>query len=432
MRCNSCGKKLSRTTTVTMEHLERFHRDIHTAVAEEERAKKDLPNGVVPGRVFSDLQDSYTEYLAMWVLTSPTIPTSVVENPWFIKKEKLLRDSITVPNRKALDKRMNEIHERWKDMLKVELQEAAKITISLDVWTKKNVVSSFLGVLASFYSPSQKTKVILLLDVKKIQTITHKHEDILRELEDVLDEFEISRDKILFAITDSGSNMVAAFRDSSFDFDDPQDEDEEHEIDLRDVPRLRCMIHPLLLCIKDFSQKVQNREIIGKIQAVVTKFSHSHVLTASLKQATGRILLKLSNTRWNVLYLVIKRMLDVQKDLMMLLRNSGDSNLLTPEDWDAMKNMAQFLEPFHRHTDMSATDSVSLFSEATMIIKELLTHLEGFNGTEFQDIAMDAAERMKNTFWTRRVVARDDGSTGLRILRETIPVSLNRCIRLIV
>lgn len=422
-KVDSCGVILSATTSVTMGHLNSFHRDVFQSVTQEERAKQNLPNGVVPGRIFRDLQDTYMEYLAMWLLTSPTTPVSVVENKWFIKKEKLLKDTISVPGRKAIDGRMNEIHRRWKDLLKAELQEAQKITISLDIWTKKNVVSSFLGVLASYYSPSKKTKVILLLDVKKIQTITHLHQDILRELEDVLLDFEISRDKILFVITDSGSNMVAAFRDHSFDFEDPQDEDEELEIDLSDCPRLACMIHALLLCIKDFSMKVQNRSIIQKIQIVVTKFSHSHVLSAALKQATGRVLLKLSKTRWNVLFLVIKRMLEVQNDLIKLLRSSGDGGLLTPDDWVAMQKMADFLEPFHKYTDMSATDSISLFSEATMIIKQLLTHLESYRNSEFHDIATEAAERIKNTFWKRRVVVSNVSTTSLRVLRETFPVS---------
>ena len=361
----------------------------------------------------------------MWILTSPTIPISVVENKWFIQKEKLLKDSIQVPCRQTIDNRMNEIYQRLKNIVKAELLEAEKITISLDVWTKKNFLSSFLGILASFYSASKKTKVVLLLDVKKITTIHHCHEDIQRELQEVLDEYDIPKEKILFAITDSGSNMVAAFRDHTFDFEDPQEIEEDRDIELQDIPRLGCMIHALLLCIKDFSEKIQNQEVIKKIQTVVTKFSHSHVLSAALQQSSGRVLLKLSRTRWNILYLVIKRILEVKRELKRLLKDNDMRSLLTAADWNSMEQMAKFLEPFHRHTDMCATDTVSLFSEGTMVVKDLLAHLEQYQESDYAEIAMETAERIKNTFWNRRAVITEGDMPRLRLIRETLPVSFD-------
>ena len=137
-----CGTEMCGTTTVAMNHLSRSHENIFSLVCEEERSRRELPNEVVPGRSYSSLQDRYMDHPAMWVINSPTIPMSVVENPWFIKKEKLLRESIIVPCRQTLDRRMDEIYERLRGLVKEQLAEAEKISISLDIWTQKNFLSS--------------------------------------------------------------------------------------------------------------------------------------------------------------------------------------------------------------------------------------------------------------------------------------------------
>ena len=177
------------TTTVTMKHLERCHEQIHAAVFEEYQARKNLPHISFAGRTLQNLQDTYIEYLEMWILTSPTISMSIVENPWFTKIQKRLLHSLSqVPCRRTLDNRMTEIHERLKKLMKKVLNNSDKICISLGIWTKRNFLSSFLGVLASFYSTQKQEKMVLLLNVKKISTITHTHQDVLRELESVLQE----------------------------------------------------------------------------------------------------------------------------------------------------------------------------------------------------------------------------------------------------
>ena len=76
---------------------------------------------------------------------------------------------------------------------------------------KKGLTSSYLGVTAHFFSKKDHKKHVFTLYVKRMPS-PHTAENVRQLVEEVLDEWSLPHDKISVIITDSGSNVVAAFR----------------------------------------------------------------------------------------------------------------------------------------------------------------------------------------------------------------------------
>ena len=65
--------------------------------------------------------------------------------------------------------------------------------------------------MAHFYDPYSHKIQRVLLSVKKI-TGSHTADLILDTVNNVLDNYEIPSNKIFYYVTDSGSNVIAAFK----------------------------------------------------------------------------------------------------------------------------------------------------------------------------------------------------------------------------
>ena len=82
---------------------------------------------------------------------------------------------------------------------------------------------SFLGVIATFYDAADVKKLSLVLGVRKFGSTHHTSANVLSEMRCVLKEYAPIHGKIWKHVTDSGSNMVCAFRNA---FDDDLSEEE--------------------------------------------------------------------------------------------------------------------------------------------------------------------------------------------------------------
>jgi hypothetical protein len=96
-----------------------------------------------------------------------------------------------------------------KSNIKQHLQKAGKIHISCDVWTKKGMTQSFLGVTAHFVSLMELRCVTLAV---REMPCPHTGERIKEVLEKILIEWEIQPFQLGKVVTDNGSNMIKAFR----------------------------------------------------------------------------------------------------------------------------------------------------------------------------------------------------------------------------
>ena len=91
------------------------------------------------------------------------------------------------------------------------LSDARKVNICTDLWTKKGMTLSYLGVTAHFFSQRDHRRHNVTIAVCRIPS-PHIGEHIREIIDEVLAEWELPTNKIGAILTDNGSNMLKAFR----------------------------------------------------------------------------------------------------------------------------------------------------------------------------------------------------------------------------
>lgn len=117
-----------------------------------------------------------------------------------------------------------------------------------------------------------------------------------------------------------------------------------------------------------------------------------------LQNIIGKKLVAFSNTRWNIIYLVMKRMIQLKIDINeYLVRLHQDE--LRRSKWNQIENFCKFFEPFNRYTDMSSSESKTTISMTIVIFKTLEQHLKSYEKDRlFRDYAKNINKNIKERF----------------------------------
>ena len=153
-----------------------------------------------------------TKVLALFV-GGTAIPNSIGENEHFRYLVQCLNPLHPIPGQNSLSNEINVAYKNMKAQVELFLIEACAISLCADIWTKRGLSSSYLGVTAQFFSLKDRKLHNVVLAVR---SMSHPHTgDAIKSLvEDIVAEWEIPIDKIQTITTDNGSNMIKAFRDS--------------------------------------------------------------------------------------------------------------------------------------------------------------------------------------------------------------------------
>ena len=108
------------------------------------------------------------------------------------------------------------------------LSDARKVNICTDVWTKKGMMSSYLGVTAHFFTHRDHRWHNVTIAVRRIPS-PHTGEHIREIIDEVLAEWELPTNKIAAILTDNGSNMLKAFCTQCEDLQAQDENDTEAE-----------------------------------------------------------------------------------------------------------------------------------------------------------------------------------------------------------
>ena len=99
-----------------------------------------------------------------------------------------------------------------KGKIAANLQDTRKVAICTDIWSRKGMTQSFLGITAHFFTMSDHRRLVVTLAVRVLPSLhtANRIEELVRE---VLQNWDIPPQKISAVLTDNGSNMIAAFKE---------------------------------------------------------------------------------------------------------------------------------------------------------------------------------------------------------------------------
>ena len=148
--------------------------------------------------------------IAAWIGRTG-LPATTVEDEAFILMMETFDRRLTIPKRTKINNLVDKLYNDEKQRFKERLATARKITIGLDIWSKKGLTASFLAISACYFCTQEKKAQHILL---RLDQIKHPHtaECIKKCVDKCAEDWGIPQHKILTAITDNGSNMVAAFK----------------------------------------------------------------------------------------------------------------------------------------------------------------------------------------------------------------------------
>ena len=284
-----------------------------------------------------------TKQLAIFI-GSTNVPNSIVEDAEFRSLIKVLDSRYPMPSRTLIGKELDKVLATLKGNVAGFLSEARKVSLCADIWSKKGLSSSYLGVTAHFFSKKDHKRHIVTLCVRRMPS-PHTAEHVRQVVEEVLDEWKLSHDKISVIITDSGSNMVAVFRqrvevggesdrgeseeveeeqEDSEDEDQAENEEEDFETKELDregtfmsfINRLACFAHVLQLVVRKFDEISSYRALLQRVRALTKRVNMSTKATEKLISLCGKKLIKDCPTRWSSTFLVVQKLLQVKSALL--------------------------------------------------------------------------------------------------------------------
>ncbi|GAV00821.1 hypothetical protein RvY_11616-1 [Ramazzottius varieornatus] len=274
---------------------------------------------------------------------------------------------------------MDKVYKQLLTNMKFVLRRARKISLSADIWTKRGMTESKLGMTARLYDPHSKVMRRMTLACRTFPP-PHTAARLFKLTMDILAEWDIAPSKISAIVTDNGSNMVAAFKafvdSNGSDSHNESDEDEEgvtvtsddteeanvveevdeymqfeeqcdREFDGR-IKRHSCTIHRLQTAVRVFEKDETLKPIIRKARVIVKTFRMSTVATGELIKATNLTLIADVSTRWNSTLLFLKRLDLVQDSVKEIMARHLKIPGLTPGEWVTDKLSADKEATIHR------------------------------------------------------------------------------------
>lgn len=96
------------------------------------------------------------------------IANSVVENELFQSMLESFDARYEVPGRHVIRQQIDGIVDTMRDNIKSALSKSRKINFTTDVWSKKGLTSSYLGLTAQFFCPTENCIRCIVLAVRHL------------------------------------------------------------------------------------------------------------------------------------------------------------------------------------------------------------------------------------------------------------------------
>ena len=247
-------------------------------------------------------------------------------------------------------------YQRTKEELKAKLTDTKYCVLTTDLWTSR-ATQGYITVTCHFLLSSWELHSAVL-DTLHVD-VSHTAENLAAELVRITDDWRIT-EKVVCAVTDNASNIVAAIR-------------------LNGWKHLPCFAHTLNLVVQD---SIKADTVLAGIQKkcrdIVSYFHRSSKATDKLFSIQTHLkvdnlkLIQDVETRWNSVFYIFERLIQqheaVTTTLCLLDKNSL---CLSTDDVEVMKSAVTLLRPFEAATRETSADQFLTISKLIPIARSL-------------------------------------------------------------
>jgi len=320
------------------------------------------------------------------LLVTANLPFRLVELPQFHAYNQCLNPEaagFVTTSHSHVATKVSQVWEKRRKIVKKKIQSAlSNIHFSVDIWTSPNNLL-FLAICAHFVDSENKL-IKALLGLREVEN--HSGEEQFIALLPVLQDYGIVRNIGAIVADNATTNDTLCRAISKY-------LREEEQVDWDPVfQRVRCIGHIINLAVQDFLfQDIINMQqlaaydeedergnvedeagrrstvrgigSLGKLHNIVTFIRGSPGRTKRFKKVAGRMIPLDNRTRWNSWYTMVQVALDHEGAVDVYTKANYDSlqsEFLEPEDWESLRKICAFLQPFHESTMKTQGDQATI------------------------------------------------------------------------
>ena len=314
-------------------------------------------------------------------IAKDAVPLSTVDRPGFRFMVSKLNPRYQLPSRRHFsDSEIPSLYSHVRDNVVAPMLKQAKFyAATTDMWTSSSN-DSYITVTVHFISSNWDLQSFCLHTVPVFTD--HTGQNTADAITDILDNWGLSRNDLVATTTDSGSNIVSAFR-------------------ILSALRISCFGHNLDLGIKKGLDNAQIKRAIGRCHSLVELFHRSCKKTRDLRQKQQEFGLpehKIMGdvvTRWGSTYEMVSRILEQQQAISSVLAEDRKNWYRMPTDteFSILEAVVEVLKPLSYLIDALSGEKQVTASAVLPIMKHVKSKLSpGSSDSRL-------AKEMKRTIW---------------------------------
>uniref|UniRef100_A0A1X7UNQ7 Uncharacterized protein n=1 Tax=Amphimedon queenslandica TaxID=400682 RepID=A0A1X7UNQ7_AMPQE len=162
--------------------------------------------------------------------------------------------------------------------------------------------------------------------------------------------------------------------------------------------RTSCFVHTLQSVVKVFESAPAFRSSVKWALDIVRKVNTSCKATEQLVELAEKKLVKNIPTRWDSLFFVICRMLEVREHLTTVLEEFEWENLNEAQWRKNLCSIETLLKPFAHHTNVTSSEMTTSIAMVVPVLKELELHLKMPILTDISIVAKSLLKELERRF----------------------------------
>lgn len=294
----------------------------------------------------------------------------------------------TLISRHSLSMLINESSVNLFEFVKEKLKKTNHISITTDIWSARKRSRSF-SVITGHYLDDKMSMKNVILDFRFLP-YPHNAISIKKFLMQTIESFDIER-KLIGITSDNDSANISGIESLLGDLN--------QRLNLTGAAKIihiRCMAHIIDLGVKEALKQLKFSLLpIEEIITAITSSTKRMERFAQIQQQlvdenedeswpTQKEPLKLIQdieTRWNSKCLSLNRALILREPIDKALNDMIELSNFEPVDWDFLKDLIPFLQPFHEMTERLSGENYCTISLVSSSVPLLISHAESFRET---------------------------------------------------
>lgn len=290
-------------------------------------------------------------------------PISVVENEGFQNLVKLLTGGLyKIPSRKTINSLIEKKYEAVSSLFREKIKHVPSYTLTTDIWTETLQTRSYLGVTLHF-AENYETESVTLGVIELSER--HTAEYITDQLNLVMDNWSLEKEKVAAIITDGAKNISKAA-----------------ETLFGKKKHLHCFAHQINLVAERGIASCENlTNLIKKMKDIITWFKQSANASDDLRKFQDseniKKLIQQVPTRWNSTYYSISRFLELREIINQIVnRYPSAPSMINAREAQMLIEVQKVLLPLEAATKQMSGEKYTTSSVVIPMICNIKTSIQ--------------------------------------------------------